>query len=153
MQRTIIQLHLEYLLKIEDPVPELVLDKDAMLQVFFNLLDNAYKYRRKSGKVDLTLKAQGSRLKAQVGGRDKIDEVSFEIKDYGIGMSEKDKARIFERFYRGDKLMTAGIKGSGIGLTIVKKIVEAHGGRIEVESELNKGSIFRVILPVKNSTI
>jgi len=68
-------------------------------------------------------------------------------------MSEKDQARIFERFYRGDKLKTAGIKGSGIGLTIVKRIVEVHGGRIEVESELNNGSTFRVILPVNTKAI
>ena len=72
------------------------------------------------------------------------------VRDYGIGIGEKDLGRIFERFYRGDRLRTEGIKGSGIGLTIVTRIVQAHGGRIEVESEIDKGTTFRVHLPVNS---
>jgi signal transduction histidine kinase len=140
-------------LHIENPIPEMMLDKDAMLQVFFNLLDNAYKYGMGSKRIEIDLKAQGSRLRAQVSKKDELNVVLIAVKDHGMGMSEKDQARIFERFYRGDKLKTAGIKGSGIGLTIVKRIVEAHGGRIEVESELKNGSTFRVILPVNTKAL
>ena len=70
------------------------------------------------------------------------------MRDFGLGIPDKDLPRIFERFYRGDKLRTEGIKGSGIGLTIVKRIVEAHHGEIRVESEVGKGSVFSVYLPV-----
>jgi two-component system sensor histidine kinase VicK len=69
------------------------------------------------------------------------------VKDYGIGISAKDHERIFDRFYRGDKPQKLGIKGSGIGLTIVKQIVEAHGGSIAIESEVGKGSRIMVRFP------
>ena len=68
------------------------------------------------------------------------DELVLSVKDYGIGISAKEQEKIFDRFYRGDEPQRMGIKGSGIGLTIVKQIVEAHGGTIAVESEIGKGS-------------
>lgn len=133
-------------LHIEDTPPLLKLDKDAIMQVFYNLLDNAYKYSDGGKKIDIFLSYQFSVLSSQKG---KKEEVEIAVKDYGIGISEKDLGRIFERFYRGDRLRNEGIKGSGIGLTIVNRIVKAHGGKIEVKSEIDKGSTFTVILPVK----
>ncbi|MBT4398589.1 MAG: tetratricopeptide repeat protein, partial [Bacteroidetes bacterium] len=130
-------------LRMEDRPPHMMLDKDAILQVFYNLLDNAYKYSEGGSKIDLSLslvdqkqqtidriQAEGLRL------RNEGKSISISVRDYGMGISEKDLGRIFERFYRGDKLRIEGIKGSGIGLTIVKRIVEAHGGQITVESEI-----------------
>ena len=145
-QRRIDDDDFEISLEIENPIPEMMLDKDAMLQVFFNLLDNAYKYSRNSKKIEI--KVHQAPAKNQQPATCNLQPVTIEVRDWGLGIEEKDLARIFERFYRGDKLRTAAIKGSGIGLTIVKKIVEAHRGFIEVESELDKGSTFRVILPV-----
>jgi len=110
-------------------------DRDAIQQVFYNLFDNAIKFSGTSRIIDVTLSPQD-------------EEIMFSVKDYGIGISAKDQEKIFDRFYRGDKPQKLGIKGSGIGLTIVKQIVEAHGGIIEVESEVGKGSLFTVRLPL-----
>jgi len=133
-------------LDIQDTPPPMQLDRDAIQQVLFNLLDNAYKYSGESHRIDLTLSFQISANSYQQ--RDKNQLACVKIRDYGIGIAEKDAGRIFERFYRGDRLRTEGIKGSGIGLTIVKRIVEAHGGRIEVTSKLNQGTTFSIYLPV-----
>lgn len=137
-------------LEMENIPPPILLDKDAIQQVFFNLLDNAYKYSGSSRRIDIILRAQSSELSFQKGEK---GEQLITIVDYGIGISEKDLGRIFERFYRGDRLRTEGIKGSGIGLTIVNRIVKAHGGRIEVESELDKGTTFRVYLPLNSNEL
>jgi signal transduction histidine kinase len=76
------------------------------------------------------------------------NEVLLSVKDYGIGISIKDQEKIFDRFYRGHEPQRLGIRGSGIGLTIVKQIVEAHGGTIAIESEVGKGSRVVVRLPL-----
>lgn len=138
--------------------PPILLDKDAIQQVFFNLLDNAYKYSKGSRCIDLELfvqgkgqGAKGKNLEKDLGLKGQLKEMIVVVRDYGIGISEKDLGRIFERFYRGDRLRTEGIKGSGIGLTIVNRIIQAHGGRIEVESEIDKGTTFRVYLPVNTN--
>jgi signal transduction histidine kinase len=118
-----------------DKVPLIRGDRDAILQVFYNLIDNALKFSGTSRVIDITLSARGN-------------EIVFCVKDYGIGISAKDQEKIFDRFYRGDKPQKLGIKGSGIGLTIVKQIVEAHGSTIDIESELGKGSRVTVRLPL-----
>ncbi len=109
-------------------------DKDTLMQAAINLLSNAVKYTPDNGKVIL---------------RSRLDEgtVSFEVADTGMGLSPEDRVKVFERFYRvaKDREMAPG---TGLGLPLVKHIVEdVHGGRIEVESELGKGSTFRVVLP------
>ena len=131
-------------LEIKDVPPQMLLDKDAVQQVLFNLLDNAYKYSQNSKRIDIILSSQSSEHRAQEGQK----EILVSVRDFGIGISEKDLGRIFERFYRGDRLRTEGIKGSGIGLTIVNRIVKAHGGRIEVKSQIDKGTTFTIYLPV-----
>jgi two-component system sensor histidine kinase SenX3 len=78
--------------------------------------------------------------------------VCVSIKDNGIGISRKDQRRIFRRFYRSDHAASRGIKGSGIGLSIVSQIISAHNGSVQLESETGRGSIFTVQVPVyKNS--
>jgi signal transduction histidine kinase len=118
-----------------DRVPVIQADRDAMLQVFYNLIDNAIKFSGTSRDIDVSL-SSGE------------EELLFCVKDYGIGISAKDQGRIFDRFYRSDETQKQGIRGSGIGLTIVRKIVEAHNGVIEVESEAGKGSTFTIRLPL-----
>jgi signal transduction histidine kinase len=122
-----------------DRVPVIKADKNAILQVFYNLVDNAIKFSGTSKQIDISLSS-------------KDDELQFCVKDYGIGISGKDHEKIFDRFYRGEEPQRLGIKGSGIGLTIVQKIVEAHKGRLTVESKPGEGSTFCVHLPInKNS--
>ena len=104
-------------------------DQTRMMQVWTNLLDNAIKYNRRGGTV--TLDAQA------IEG---VIQVSF--KDSGMGISEQELARIWERLYRGDRSRTR--QGLGLGLNYVKAVIEAHGGTIQVQSTLNKGSMFIV---------
>jgi two-component system sensor histidine kinase SenX3 len=118
-----------------DRMPVIKVDKNAILQVFYNLVDNAVKFSGPSRQIDVSLLSRD-------------DELLFCVKDYGIGISLKDQEKIFDRFFRGDEPQRLGIKGSGIGLTIVKKIIEAHQGHLTLESKPGKGSTFCVHLPV-----
>jgi sensor histidine kinase regulating citrate/malate metabolism len=99
------------------------------------LVDNAVKYSRPGGTVDISLGTQGNQAR-------------FTISDEGIGISHEDQKRIFDRFYRTDDARTHAKKGTGLGLAICAWIAESHQGRIEVESEPNKGSTFTVVLPL-----
>jgi len=103
-------------------------DQDRLKQVFINLLSNAIKFTRSGGKVEINLKEAN-------------DKIIVEIKDNGIGIRREDINFIFERLYRGDKSRQE-IEGSGVGLTIVKKILSLHSASIEVESEIGKGTLF-----------
>jgi signal transduction histidine kinase len=122
-----------------DPVPVIQADKDSILQVIYNLVDNAIKFSGTSRQIDINLFSNKN-------------ELLFCVKDYGIGIPVKDQERIFDRFYRADETQRLGIKGSGIGLTIVKKIIEAHKGYLTLESRPGEGSTFCVHLPVNKNT-
>ena len=76
--------------------------------------------------------------------------LKYHVKDTGIGMDKKHLDNIFKRFHQVDKSLSRNAEGSGIGLSLVKSIVEMHGGKINVESEVGKGSIFKIELPAKN---
>ncbi len=113
-------------------------DKDAILQVFYNLVDNAIKFSGTSRQIDISLSSGNN-------------ELLFCVKDYGIGIPVKDQEKIFDRFYRSDEPQRMGIRGSGIGLTIVKRITEAHNGYLTLESKPGEGSTFCVHLPVNRN--
>lgn len=108
---------------------------DALLSVFGNLLSNAVRYTSPGGSV-----------RVQYGQAS--DEVWVEVQDTGIGISPEVQSKIFDRFYRSADARAMDAQGLGLGLTLVKQIVNAHEGRIELESEPGKGSCFRVILPL-----
>jgi signal transduction histidine kinase len=114
--------------------PVLIADYDRLKQVAVNLLSNSIKY---SG-TDKTIHFEIFNTR---------DTAGFVIRDKGTGIPKEELPYIFERFYRADKSRNRATGGSGIGLTIVKAIVEAHGGRVTVESEINEGSAFTVTLP------
>jgi len=117
-------------------MPALVLGDELRLrELFLNLVDNAVKYSRHGGTVDISLITQGNQAK-------------FIIADQGIGISRDDQERIFDRFFRTDDARTHTKKGTGLGLAICAWIADSHHGRIEVESEPNKGSTFTVLLPL-----
>ena len=109
-------------------------DKEAFRQVYYNLIDNAIKYSGNSRKIEISLALQG--------------DLCISIRDFGIGIERKDLDKIFDRFYRSEESQKLGIKGSGIGLTLVKRIVEAHEGRVKVESQPGKGTVIYIYLPV-----
>lgn len=109
-------------------------DELRLEEMVGNLLDNAVKYTD-SGFVSVSLRREG-------------DEAMIEVSDSGVGIPEGDRARIFERFYVVDRSRSKGKGGFGLGLSIVKKVVERHGGRVEVSSRLGLGSTFRVFLPL-----
>lgn len=112
----------------------LTIDRNHLRQIISNLLTNANRYTDDGGQVKVT-------------GRQGKDGVWFSVGDNGLGMSEEDRHNIFERFYRADKSRDRATGGMGVGLTIVKTLVETYGGSIEVRSELGMGSTFKVTLP------
>jgi len=109
-------------------------DKDRLNQVLSNLLSNAIKYTPENGEIHVNVKDMG-------------ENGIIVIEDNGIGIPEKDLPFIFERFYRTDKSRNRSTGGAGIGLTIAKSIVTAHGGTIKAESNDGQGSRFTVVLP------
>ena len=109
-------------------------DRDALTQALWNLLDNAVKYSDEKPIV---------RVEVEKGNK-----VSIRVQDQGHGISSSEKSHIFEKFVRGSSAKMSGIKGTGIGLAMVKHIVDAHRGEILIESELGKGSSFTILLPV-----
>jgi len=113
-------------------------DRQYLEQVLINILDNAIKYGHERGRMIISATERDQR------------EVEISVKDDGIGIPKEDLLRVFERFYRVDKGRSHDLGGTGLGLSIVKHIVQAHGGRIWVESQLGEGSTFYFTLPQKN---
>ncbi len=109
-------------------------DRDAIHQVFSNLIDNALKYGNTGRKI-------------LVGACETEEGVQFYVRDFGAGISSEHLPRLFERFYRVDKARSRESGGTGLGLAIAKHVVRAHGGTIKAESELNHGSTFYFTLP------
>ena len=119
---------------VQRNLPTAVYDNDRILQVLINLVNNAIKFTPQGGRV-------------QISASGEPDHVIVRISDTGYGIPKEDLSKIFDRFYRVSR-PGKEIKGTGLGLAIVSKIVAAHGGRIEVESELEKGTIFTLFLPL-----
>ncbi len=111
-----------------------VCDAQKLYQVFLNLLDNAIKYSDSGARVDIFIEEDDS-------------SITVRVRDTGVGIPEEDLSRLFERFYKVDKSRSRTTGGTGLGLAISKKIVELHGGKISVESEVGAGSTFVVRLP------
>jgi len=120
---------------LSDRLPPVNIDYHRISQVLRNLLENAVAHTAKGGSITVAAKQQ-----------DNWVEVS--VTDTGEGIPADDLPNIFERFYRVDKSRTRATGGSGLGLTIAKRLVEAHGGKIKVQSELGKGSCFSFTIPV-----
>lgn len=115
-------------------LPALV-DPQRIAQVVDNLVSNAIKYNVEGGRVNVCLRVEGRRIE-------------LEVADTGIGISASDRDRLFTRFFRARHAEERSIQGVGLGLSISKAIVEAHGGRLEVDSEVGRGSVFQVRLPI-----
>jgi signal transduction histidine kinase len=123
---------------LQPDLPPVSIDRDAMAQAISNLLDNAIKYSRDVKRLSITTETLGS-------------DLSVEIADHGIGIPRAEQVKIFEKFYRVGNGLVHDVKGSGLGLSLVKHIVEAHNGTITVESDVGKGSRFTILLPIARS--
>jgi signal transduction histidine kinase/CheY-like chemotaxis protein len=110
-------------------------DHDALMIVINNLIENAIKYTPEGGRIRLKTERDGMYM-------------SISVEDTGIGMTPEDKGKVFDEFFRARNELTSGIPGTGLGLSLVKKLTEMHQGKVEVSSELGKGSTFTVSLPV-----
>jgi len=115
-------------------------DPDWLLQLFIDLLDNAIKYTPEGGVITVTLDRQA-------------EELLVAVTDTGIGIPTRHLPYIFERFYRVDTARSRSVGGTGLGLAIVKHIVEAHGGRVDVQSRVGEGTTFRLYFPARTKNM
>ncbi|NLY46348.1 MAG: cell wall metabolism sensor histidine kinase WalK [Tissierella sp.] len=122
-------------LNIEENLPKITVDKDGIEQVILNLLSNANKYTESNGEIDINCHLED-------------ENAVITIKDNGIGISEVDQKRIFERFYRVEKGRSRELGGTGLGLSIAKEIVDAHNGNLNLSSRLNEGTKVSIELPI-----
>ncbi|MBI2939197.1 MAG: GAF domain-containing protein [Chloroflexi bacterium] len=129
-------------LMVETPpvLPVVIADRRRLERVVENLVSNAIRYSPDGGTVTVRAVTEGRK-------------VVIEVEDQGIGIPPEEVPRIFGRFYRVRSPTTAGIAGTGLGLAIVKRLVQAHGGTIDVRSEVGRGSVFRIALPVAAQTV
>jgi two-component system phosphate regulon sensor histidine kinase PhoR len=118
---------------VPDEGPMVKADREALAQALWNLLDNAVKYSGDSAVVHVEVEAG--------------NEVAIRVQDKGAGILPSERKQILRKFVRGSSAKTYGVKGTGIGLAMVKHIVDAHAGRLLVESEPGRGSTFSILLP------
>ena len=126
-------------LDMAEGLPDLYVDPDRIAQVLHNLLSNALRFTPDGGRITLSASRAG-------------DEVELAVRDSGPGIARDEIDNVFERLYRTGKARRRSDGGTGLGLAIARSIVEAHGGRIWVESELGQGATFRVALPTSSRT-
>ncbi len=117
-------------------IPMLQLDSDKIRGALQNIIENAVKYAKQGGNIEVLIKKEG-------------DKVILDVADQGIGIPDEQKSHIFERFFRATNAMKTETEGSGLGLFIVKKIIENHKGTIRFESTENIGTTFMIELPIK----
>jgi two-component system OmpR family sensor kinase len=120
--------------EIATDLPLIKVDRGALVDALVNLLTNAYKYSPERGNI---------RLRATADDK----HVRIAVIDQGIGIARREHRRIFDKFYRANELLSSDVEGSGLGLAIVRHVVQAHGGRVALESEIGKGSTFTLMLP------
>jgi len=128
--------NIELVADVQGILPHVLADRSQVERIFINLLGNAVKFTPQNGKITIRAKQKGK-------------EVQVDISDTGIGIPPDALSSIFEEFYRVDNAINQQVKGTGLGLALVKRIVEAHKGRIWVESIIDKGSTFSFTLPIK----
>ena len=121
---------------LPDSLPPVFIDRDRIVQVLTNLVSNALKFTDAGGRIE---------IEAEVTGEDRVQ---ISVSDSGIGVAEEDQGKIFDRFKQIGNVLTDRPQGTGLGLPICKEIVQYHGGRIWVDSELGKGSVFCFTIPI-----
>lgn len=125
-------------INVEKKLPFVSCNSDRIERVLINLIANAIRHTPTGGKIEIFVTP-------------KANQVHLRISDTGEGIAPEDLPLIWERFYKGDKSRVRTQGGTGLGLAIVKRIVEGHGGQINVESKINQGTTFNIVLPVRQS--
>lgn len=128
-------------IKVPAELPPVVTDRGHLVRIVTNLIDNALKYSPKGGPVEV-----GARKGAWRGG----DGLVFWVRDHGVGIPSEQLSKIFERFYQGDSSSTRPFGGVGLGLSLVRDLVQILGGRIDVASEVGEGSQFTITMPLRH---
>jgi len=134
-----VQTGAQMLRDVPDDLPLVDADRDALCDALVDLLQNAFKYTGPEKRITVSARRVGN-------------AVEVIVEDNGPGIPGADQVRIFEKFYRGKDPLERTIEGSGLGLSMVKHVVEAHGGKVGVKSELGKGAAFSVLLPPAEET-
>lgn len=132
---------IEYIINIPTDSILTAFDHDKMERIVFNLLSNAFKFTPVEGKVSITAEVDEAK-----------NTLYIRVEDSGIGISEEAKTKIFDRYYQGDLLKPLLNQGNGIGLAITKEYVNLLGGSLHLESKINEGSCFEVVLPLNDTT-
>lgn len=127
--------------RIPAPLPLIFGDRDRLIQVLNNLLSNAIKFTPQGGKIEVSARSE----------EQPQPHITISVTDTGMGIRSEDLERIFEKFHRSGDLLAENTEGAGLGLTISRQIVEYHGGAIQAESVLGKGSTFTITLPLNKS--
>src|SRR5947209_17526 len=136
-EKKLVHKQLNLIVDVPPDLPAIRADGVRVQEALYNLIDNAMKYSHAHGEIRLM-------------ARRRNEHIVLSMSDNGIGISKEDLPRIFERFYRVDKARsTESIRGTGLGLAIVKHVTQLHGGHVEAESEIEKGTTIRVVLPVR----
>ena len=133
--------------EVTPDIPDVFADPHRLGQVLRNLIDNAIRYSPASARVQVTVQAE--REAGSPGQAPRALLVT--VTDQGPGLSKEDLSLVFERFYRADPSRSRASGGVGLGLAIAKQLVEAHGGRVWVESDLGRGTKFSFTVPVAHS--
>ena len=126
---------IDFVTELPPKMPELLLDKDKIIAVVVNILGNAAKYTPSGGRVSLRVNAEDGQFR-------------IAVEDTGVGISAEDLPRLFDKFFRSEDPRVQAETGTGLGLSLACEVIRMHGGEIQVESELNKGSTFTVLLPL-----
>ncbi len=125
--------------QIDEDIPDILMDGDAIEQALLNLISNAMKYSEESRDIDLKLKKTEN-------------QAVIQVIDRGVGIDPQEQKKIFNKFYRVPSPENERTAGTGLGLSLVTHIVEAHGGRLDVESKKEQGSVFSIFLPLKRES-
>jgi two-component system phosphate regulon sensor histidine kinase PhoR len=126
--------------ELPDNLPPVRADRDRLIQILLNVLDNAVKFTPESGRVSLSVSAADK------------NTIVVRIGDTGVGVPRGELSRLGERFYRVDKTRSRELGGTGLGLSIVKHLMAAHGGKMEIESQVGRGTVVSLIFPVAKET-
>jgi signal transduction histidine kinase len=129
---------------IDPHLPQVIADPAAITSAIRNIIDNAVKYGGDAHWIG---------IEAKVSATNERPHVELRVADKGVGIPESDLPHIFEPFYRGREVVAAQVHGNGLGLSLVKNIIDAHGGTIEVSSSPGRGSVFTLSLPAANGTL
>jgi two-component system phosphate regulon sensor histidine kinase PhoR len=128
--------NINWVSEIDQSIPEIIIDTSQIERVFINLISNAIKFTPEEGTIT---------VKIYMGDH----FLNVEVSDTGIGISESDTVKLFDEFYRVENEINQNLKGTGLGLALVKKIIEAHNGKIWVKSAVGQGTTFYFTLPPK----